>query len=253
MKTNPDKFHFFASLVMNTETSVSSFDIANTHSQKLLRVTIDRELNFRDQVFNLCKKASAISRVFPFMLLNQWKVIMRAILMTQFVYCPLVWMIPNRTLNNRINSLHERAFWLVYNEFKSSFYQLLEKDNSVTIHQCSLKTLAIEIFIVHYNIAPEIMKNVFEIKNHQYNFRRDVRLHRTNVNTVQYDTETIASLGAQMQNLVPKYLKCSRFFNAFKKKYSKMDCKGMSLSSMQSVCTKPRVYIKVMYTEILHV
>ena len=31
--------------------------------------------------------------------------------------------------------------------------------------------LATEIFKVHNNIAPEIMKHVFEIKNHQNNFR----------------------------------------------------------------------------------
>ena len=187
---------------MNTKISVSSFDIENTHSQKLLGITIDRKLNFHDHVFNLCKKASAntvqkmkffikeffskcdqirsliisvIARVFPFILLNQRKLIMKAILMSQFGYCPLVW-IYNRALYNRINSLHEKAFRLVYNDFKSSFHQLLEKDHSVTIHQSNLQTLTIEISKVHNNIAAENMKDVFEIKNHKYNFRRDVRL-----------------------------------------------------------------------------
>ena len=32
------------------------------------------------------------------------------------------------------------------------------------------------------------MKDVFQIKNHQYNFRKDVRLQRRNVNTVLYGT-----------------------------------------------------------------
>ena len=59
MRANPDKCHFLSSLDMNTEISVSSFDIENTHSQKLTGVTIDRRLNFHDHVSNLCKKASA--------------------------------------------------------------------------------------------------------------------------------------------------------------------------------------------------
>ena len=84
-------------------------------------------------------------------------------------------------LKNQNNSLHERALRLVYNDFKSSFHQLLEKDNSVTIHQRNLQILAIEIFKVHNNITPEIIKDVFELKNHQYNFRRDLRLQRRNV------------------------------------------------------------------------
>ena len=48
------------------------------------------------------------------------------------------------------------------------------------------------------------MNDEFEIKNHQYNFQRDVRLQRRNVYTVLYGTETIASLGVQIRNLVSK-------------------------------------------------
>ena len=94
----------------------------------------------------------------------------KATLMSQFGYCPLAWVNHNKTLNNRINSLHETAFRLVYNDFKSLFQQLLEKDNSITIHQHNLQTLELEIFKVHNDIAPEVMKDVFEIKNHQYNY-----------------------------------------------------------------------------------
>ena len=73
-KSNPDKCHFLSSLDMNTKISVSSFDIKNTHSQKLLGVIIDCTLNFHGHVFDPCKKASGemsyMSSVFPFMLLN---------------------------------------------------------------------------------------------------------------------------------------------------------------------------------------
>ena len=73
---------------------------------------------------------------------------MNAYFMSQFGYCPLVWMNHSRTLNNRINGLHKRAFSLVYNDFSSSFSELLEKDKSVTIHRRNLQTLAYEIFKV---------------------------------------------------------------------------------------------------------
>ena len=116
---------------INTKIYVSSFDIQNIHSQKLLGVKIGRNLNCHDYVFNQCKKTSAkisaTARVFPFMLLNQKKQIMKANLMSQFGYCPLGWINNNRALNNRINSLHERALRLVYKDFNSSFQQLSEK------------------------------------------------------------------------------------------------------------------------------
>ena len=42
------------------------------------------------------------------------------------------------------------------------------------------------------------MKDLSEIKNHQYDFRRDVCLQRRNVNTILYGTDAIASLGVQI-------------------------------------------------------
>ena len=68
--------------------------------------------------------------------------------MSQFRYCPLVWMNHSRTLNNRINGFHKRALSLVQNDFSSSFSELLEKDKPLTIHDRNLQTLAYEIFKV---------------------------------------------------------------------------------------------------------
>ena len=41
----------------------------------------------------------------------------------------------SRSLDNRINTLHERALRLAYNDFTSSFTKLLKKDNLATIHK----------------------------------------------------------------------------------------------------------------------
>ena len=57
-------------------------------------------------------------------------------------------MFHNRTLNNKINKLHERALRLVYKNENLSFIELLDMDNSVTIHQTNPQTLAIEMYKV---------------------------------------------------------------------------------------------------------
>lgn len=72
----------------------------------------------------------------------------------------------SRSLNNHINILHEKALCLVYKNFTSSFAKLLEEDNSVTIYQRDLQTLAIEMFKVKKNknnLAPDMMNNVFRV------------------------------------------------------------------------------------------
>ena len=65
---------------------------------------------------------------------------------SRFAYYPLIWMFHNRTLNNRINKLQERALRLVHNDNTSSFYELLQKDNSFTIHHRNIQKLALEMY-----------------------------------------------------------------------------------------------------------
>ena len=152
LKANQDKFHFLSSLDIDTKFSLPACILENSDSQKLLGVTIDRKLNFNEHVTNLCdearKKIQGLARIFPYIPQTQKRLLMNTCFMSQFGYCPLVWMNHSRALNNRINELHKRALCLVYNDFSSSFSELLEKDKSVTIYHRNLQTLAYEIFKV---------------------------------------------------------------------------------------------------------
>ena len=63
------------------------------------------------------------------------------------------------------NRLQERALRIVYNDKSSTFYQLLEKDKSVTIYAENLQYLATEIFKVKIGISPTIMTEIFKFCN----------------------------------------------------------------------------------------
>ena len=60
---------------------------------------------------------------------------MKSLITSQINYCPIVWMCHSRSLNNKVNHIHERALRIVYQDFQSSFSALLVKDNSFSIHQ----------------------------------------------------------------------------------------------------------------------
>ena len=55
-------------------------------------------------------------------------------------------MFHSRTLNNKINRIHERALRNVYSDYNSSFNKLLDKDGSFTIHQRNVQSLATETY-----------------------------------------------------------------------------------------------------------
>ena len=100
--------------------------------------------------------------------LSKRRNLMKAFITSQFSYCPLIWMFHSRNLNNKINRIHEQALRLVYQN-NLSFSELLNLDNSLTVQQKNLQGLVTEIYKIKNRIAPEIMKEIFELQNPLYN------------------------------------------------------------------------------------
>ena len=61
------------------------------------------------------------------------------------------------------NCLHERCLRLLYNEKQSSSLELLERNDSVSIHQPNLRFLAIEILNKIEGNAPTLVEKMFHL------------------------------------------------------------------------------------------
>ena len=55
-------------------------------------------------------------------------------------------MFHSRTLNNKINILHEKELRIEYSDFKANLGELLQEDASFDTHHRNVQTLATEIF-----------------------------------------------------------------------------------------------------------
>ena len=151
LKNNVDKCHVLVSMNKPVGTKIGDYTIDNSECEKLLGVKIDVNLNFNDHISDVCKKASrkisALARVTPFMGLSKRKLLMNAFLISQFSYCPLIWMCHSRSNNRKINMLHERCLRIIYNDKQSSFAELLNKDNPDSIHIRNIQRLVVEQYI----------------------------------------------------------------------------------------------------------
>ena len=199
-KLNPSKCH----LLVPKHSDESFLRVGNEtikakSSVKLLGLNIDQNLNFNEHVTTLCKKASqkvhALARIAPFIDNDKRKVLMKAFVESQFSYCPLLWMYHNRSVNNRINMIHERALRIAYNDTASTFQELLDKDNSVTIHEKNIQRLATEIYKTKNNLNPSFMKEIFCSTTPPYCLRNTNTFQNSNPKTVYYGKETIVFRG----------------------------------------------------------
>ena len=122
----------------------------------------------------------------------------------------------SRKLNNRINSIHERALRIVFQDKKSSFEELLKKAKSVKIHEKNLQVLATEMYKNYHNLSPLIMSDIFPRRTIQYNLRGNKDFSSRNMHSVRYGTDSLSHLGPKIWELIPTDIKESKTLNAFK-------------------------------------
>ena len=222
-KLNPDKCKLLITNHIDDITiNVNNTTIKAEKSVKLLGVTIDNELKFNEHISNMCKKANlklhALARISHLMDKEKLRLLMKAFIESQFQYCPLIWMFHSRSLNNKINRLHERALRLVYKDYNANFEELLEIDNSFSIHHRNLQKLAVEMYKIKNNISPSFMNSLFSTPNMPYNLRNKSDFKKENIRTVTYGSETFSFRGPEIWDMIPLEMKQSVSLSIFKKK-----------------------------------
>ena len=226
MQGNAGKCHVLLSTNEKIVTKVDSAEIENSQSEKVLGVTIDSQLSFEKHINNIWGKAkaklSALSRVAHFMNFNKRKKLVNAFFKAQFNYCPLIWMLHSRRLNNKINRLHDRCLRVVYNNNQNTFEELLELDNSVSIHYKNLQCLAIELYKIFNDISPDIMKDVFPLNTSStYDIRNREIFYTRPVKSVYHGTESLSYLAPKIWELVPESIKSAESLSVFKIRFKK--------------------------------
>ena len=95
------------------------------------------------------------------------RVLINEFFKAQFNYCPIIWIFHSRCLNSEVNRLHEMCLRMIYVKI-SNFEELLDKDNSISIHHNNIHATAIEMYKVVNDISPDIMIGVFKLRNNSH-------------------------------------------------------------------------------------
>ena len=221
------------------ELKIQNKTIVESANGKLLGVTIDKNLTMKEHIKNICKQAgnklNALARIAKFLDDDKRKLLMNSFVISQFNYCPIIWMYCQRQSNNLINRIHERALRIAYNDYTSTFNTLLDKNGSVMIHQKNTHALALEIFKTRNNLNPTFMKNIFCPIQHNYRTRNQSIAYPI-PRTVTYGLESFGYKANEIWNSLPKEIQTANSVNNFKNLLSKNKLKLCS-------CNLCKVYI----------
>ena len=78
--------------------------------------------------------------------------------MSNFNYCPLVWMFSNTTSLKKIENLKKRALIFLYNNYQLTYEELLNNAKSSTMNVKKLRFLCVEIYKTISNLNPGFIK-----------------------------------------------------------------------------------------------
>ena len=129
---------------------------------------------------------------------NKCRMLLKAFIISQFSYCPFMWMLHSRNTENRVNKKHERALRLVYDDSPYlRFDELLITDKSINIYQRNLQFLATEIFKVKHGVSTGLTEDFFQFVNKPLFVYNGIRF-RKRCKTVIYGTDSLSSLAQRI-------------------------------------------------------
>ena len=114
--------------------------------------------------------------------------------------------------------MHERALRIVYNDNVSSFEDLLQRDQSVSIHHRNVCLLGIELYKTRNNISSHIINKLFEQRNVIYNPRLQTDFAAGPISTVNNGSKILRYLGPKISNIIPPDIRNSGNIKEFSRK-----------------------------------
>ena len=170
--------------------TVDNQTIKSVPSVELLGIHLDDKLNFNLHISNICRSAAnqlnALIRLKNYLSFNAKRVLINSYVISNFNYCPLVWMFPTAKSLSKIESLQKRALRFLYNDYSISYEGLLEKAGKVKMNVYRLRNLCVEIYKTINKLNPEFMNNIFKAKENKRVVREQYKLNLETLKITQY-------------------------------------------------------------------
>ena len=225
LQANPSKFQ--SMLLKNKTVNAEDFniivdnDILNlTDDMTVLGINIDNKLNFNSHVSSMCNKAgrqlNVLQRLKGSLDYASRLSIYKSFIMSNFNYCPVVWMFTSKSSLLKLETIQKRALRFVLDDYASDYHDLLKKADVPGMKIMALRCLAIEVYKCINGLNPKYLNDLFIVKKCKYNLRDDSVINRNKVQTTNYGLKSFKDYGAKIWNVLPDCCKGAVSLDEFK-------------------------------------
>ena len=192
----------------------------NSTTVKLLGVELDYKLDFDIQVTQICKKAArqlnVLQRLSKFLNEKSRFLIYKSFIQSNFNYCPLVWHFCSKT-NTELEKIQFRALKVVFCDYESDYATLLNIAQMPNLHISRLRCIAAEAYKCIYNLSPDYIRDLVELKQSSYNFRYENTAKVPKVRTTAYGKKSFRFEAARVWNSLPNEMRTAENFPEFRR------------------------------------
>ena len=145
------------------------------------------------------------------------KAVYHAFIMSIFNFCPLIWHFCSKSNTEKLEKINYRVLQFVFQDYCSSYEELILKAGTTTLHLSRLRTLAIETFKIAYGLSPTYLKEFVCFKDaSSYNFRYSNLLEIPRTKSTRYGTNSFRHQAAKLWNSLPEEARKITSFNHYK-------------------------------------
>lgn len=224
MQINPSKAK--ALVLARSNSQVLSIPFDNTiinHIQdepiKLLGVWLDQNLNFHKHIAEVCKSLSkqlaVLRRIQNIVQLSTKLLLYYTHFLSHLNYCSVVWHFCYKSDAKKLEKVNHRALSFVFNDYKSSYEELLSKNNLFSLEEYRIRNILIYVFKSQTGFAPSI-EHLFTNRTTKQNLRGGTKMIIPTAKTTHYGLNSVKYLGAKLWNMLDENIKTAENLNIFK-------------------------------------
>ena len=224
MQANPSKFQAIAvgSKTFNKHPvfTINTANIICEETVKLLGIDIDYKLNFDFHITNICRKAAQQLNILKRIGHNLTRVnkltIFHSFILSHFNFCPMAWHFCSKANTHKMEKVQERALRFIYEDYDSTYDQLLLKAKTPSLEIKRLRSMAIECFKIIHDLSPPCLSDLVSYKNSSYNFRYSNLLEIPHVRTTTYGKKSFKYAAPMLWNQLPENFRLQTNFLHFR-------------------------------------
>ena len=195
--------------------TAENVSLPSSETMKVLGIDIDNRLTFDGHVSSMCIKAgkqlNVLQRLKGSLDLDSRMAIYKSFIMSNFNYCPVIWMFTSKTSLSKLENIQRRALRFVLDDYQTGYPDLLQNTNVPGIKIMVLRYLAIEVFKCVNEINPAYLNDMLTRKQCPYALRDSSILVRPKVNLTQYGLKSFKAMARKFEifyldHLRPTYL-----------------------------------------------